>query len=248
MASCEFQNVDDLMTDVGNGASARLLAVWALAMRTNRRSRKDLTQLLFAHGIRKKPRWYTVFSNQLLCLWRLLRKMAAPHAQSQDVPMPISLSRRTRRLLAPTGLVHAAMPSLTANAREQATWLGQSMQNHQMALWYDNWVKKNYGVDPLHLYHFINCTVMAVLHLPALPPFLGHVSAINAVHTIGARVDALQVRHADLFRRVYAHPHMIHYTFVRVPLDIPRQNNGIRNFENRRIPLALGSFQNHCTG
>ena len=43
------------------------------------------------------------------------------------------------------------MPSLTANARKQACWLWQSMQNHQMVLWYDNWVKKNYGVDPLHL-------------------------------------------------------------------------------------------------
>ena len=127
MASREFKNVDELMTDVANGGSARLLAVWALAMRTNRQSRKDSTPLLFAHGIRKKPRWYTVFSNQLLCLWRLLRKMVAPHAQSEDVQMPISLSRRTRRLLAPTGLVHAAMPSLTANARNQATWLWQSM-------------------------------------------------------------------------------------------------------------------------
>ena len=90
--------------------------------------------MLFAYGIRKKPRWYTVFSNQSICLWRLLRKIAAPHAQSLDVPMPMSLSRRTRRLLAPTGLVHAAMPSLTANARQQATWLWQSMQNHQMDL------------------------------------------------------------------------------------------------------------------
>ena len=59
--------------------------------------------------------------------------------------MPISLSRRIRRLLAPTVLVHAAMASLTANARQQATWLWQSMHGHQMALWYDNWVKKNYG-------------------------------------------------------------------------------------------------------
>ena len=61
--------------------------------------------------------------------------------------MPISWSRRTRRLLAPVGLVHAAMPSLIANAREhaampslianareQATWLWQSMHNHQMVL------------------------------------------------------------------------------------------------------------------
>ena len=68
VASREFQNVDDLIMDVANGGSARLLAVWALAMRTNRRSRKDFTLLLFAHGIRKKPRWYTVFSNQLLLL------------------------------------------------------------------------------------------------------------------------------------------------------------------------------------
>ena len=57
VASREFQNVDDPMTDVANGGSARLLVVWALAMRTNRRSRKDFTRLLFAHGIRKKPRW-----------------------------------------------------------------------------------------------------------------------------------------------------------------------------------------------
>ena len=61
---------------------------------------------------------------------------------------------------------------------------------------------------------------MAVLHLPALPPFPGHASLIHAVHTIGARVDALQLRHADLFRRVYALPDMIQRTFVRVPLDI----------------------------
>ena len=121
----EFQNGDDLMTDVANGGSARLLAVWAPAMRTNRRSRNDLPRLLFAYGIWKKPRWYTVFSNELICLWRLLRKMAAHHAQSQDVPMPISLSRRTRRLLALSRLVHVAMPSLTANARQQATWLWQ---------------------------------------------------------------------------------------------------------------------------
>ena len=87
VAYCEFQNVDDLMTDVANGAFARLLAVWALAIRTNQRSRKDLTRLLFADGMLKKPGWYTVFSNQLICLWQLLKKMAAPHAQSHDVPM-----------------------------------------------------------------------------------------------------------------------------------------------------------------
>ena len=181
VASREFQNVDYLMMDVANGGSAKLLAVWALAMRTIRPSRKHLTRSLFAYGIWKKPRWYTVFSNHLIRLWQFLRKMAAPHAQSQDVPMPISLSRRTHRLLAPTGLVHAAMPSLTANARQQATWLWQSMHNHQMALWYNNWVKKNYGVVPLHCDHSINCIAVAVLHLPALPPFPGHVSLIHAV-------------------------------------------------------------------
>ena len=198
--------------DIANGGFARLLVVLALAMRTNRRSRKDLTWLLFAYGIQKKPRWYNVFSNELICLWRLLRKMAAPLAQSLDVPMPISLSRRTHQLLAPTGLVHAAMPSLTANAWQQATWLWKSMQNDQMALWYDNLVKKNYGVDPLHPRHSIDCTVAAVLHLPALPPFPRHVSLIHAVQTIGARVDALQLRHAHLFRRVYAVPDMIQRT------------------------------------
>ena len=160
-----------------------------------------------------------VFSNQLICLWRLVRKMAAPHAQSPDVPMPISLSRRTRRLLAPTGLVHAAMPSLAANARQQATWLWQSMQTHQMALWYDNWVKKSYGVDPLHPDHSINCAVVVVLHLPVLPPFPGHVLLIHTIQTIGARVDALQLRHADLLRQVYALLDMIQCTVVRVPLE-----------------------------
>ena len=50
VASREFQNVGDLMTDVATGGSARLLAVWALAMRTNRRPWKDLTHLLFTSG------------------------------------------------------------------------------------------------------------------------------------------------------------------------------------------------------
>ena len=76
------------------------------------------------------------------------------------------------------------MTSLTANARQQATWLWQSMQNHQMVLWYDNWLKKNYGVDPLHPGHSINCTAVAVLHLPALPSFPGYVSLLHAVQTI----------------------------------------------------------------
>ena len=138
--------------------------------------------------------------------------------------MPISLSQRTRRLLAPTGFVHAAMPSLIANAQPQATWLSQSMQNHQMALSYDSLVKKNYGVDPLRPHHSIYCTALAVSHSPTPPPFPGHVSLIHAVHTIGARVDALQLRHVDLFRRVYALPDMIRCTFVSVPLDIVQQN------------------------
>ena len=98
------------------------------------------------------------------------------------------------------------------------------MQNHQMALWCDDWVKKNYGVDPLHRDHSINCTPVAMLHFPALPPFPGHVSLLDAGQTIGSRVDALQVCHADLFRRVYALHDMIPRTFVRVPLDIVRQN------------------------
>ena len=93
------------------------------------------------------------------------------------------------------------------------------MQNHQMALWYDNWVKNKFGVEPVHPYHSINCTPVAVLHFPALPPFPGHVSLFVAVQTIRARVDALQLCHADLFRRVYALRDMIQRTFVRVPLD-----------------------------
>ena len=63
-----------------------------------------------------------------------------------------------------------------------------------------------------------------VLHLPALPPCPGHDSLIHAIQTIGARVDALHLRHADLFRRVYALLDMIQRTFVRVSLDIVRQN------------------------
>ena len=93
-----------------------------------------------------------------------------------------------------------------------------------MALWYDNWPKKNYGVDPQHRDHSINCITVVVFRLPALPPFPGRVSLIHAVQTIGARVDALQLRHADLFRRVYALRDMIRRTFVRVALDIVRQN------------------------
>ena len=48
----------------------------------------------------------------------------------------------------------------------------------------------------MHLDHSINCTAVAVLHLPALPRFAGHVSL----------------------------PDMIQLTFVRVFLDIVRQN------------------------
>ena len=166
-------------------------------------------------------------------------KDGSPSCTFPDVPMPISLSRRTRRLLGPTGLVHAAMPSVTANARQQAIWLWQSMQNHQMALSYDVWVKKNYGVDPLHPDHSMNCTAVAVLHVPPLPPVPGHVSLVHAVQRIGARVDALQLRHVDFFRRVYALPDMIQRTFVRVPLDIVWQNVLCRRWQ----PMMLSQLR-----
>ena len=78
VASREFPNVDDLMTDVANGCSARLLSVWAPAMPINRRSRKELTRLLFTYGIRKKPCWYTVFSKQFICCRRVLEKDRSP--------------------------------------------------------------------------------------------------------------------------------------------------------------------------
>ena len=65
---------------------------------------------------------------------------------------------------------------------------------------------------------------MAVLYLPSLPPFPGHVSQIHAVRTIGACVDALQLRHADFVGRVYGLRGMIECTFVRVPLYVVRQN------------------------
>ena len=41
---------------------------------------------------------------------------------------------------------------------------------------------------------------------------------------IGAGVEALQARHGDLFRSVYALSSIIHRKFVIVPLDIVRQN------------------------
>ena len=116
------------------------------------------------------------------------------------------------------------MPSLTANARYLATLLWRTMQNHRIVLWYDNGVKKNYGVDPQHPAHSMNCKAVAVLHLPPLPPFPRRVSLVHAVQTIEAHVGSLQLRHADLFRQVYALLDMIRCTFVRVPLDIVRHN------------------------
>ena len=84
--------------------------------------------------------------------------------------------------------------------------------------------KKNFGLDLLHPDHSHNCTAVVVLHLPVLPPFLGHVSLMDAVETFGAQVKALQACHGDLFRRVYALLGIIRWTFVRVPLVIVRQN------------------------
>ena len=68
------------------------------------------------------------------------------------------------------------------------------------------WQLENFGVDPLHPDDSSNCTAVAVLHLPVLPPFPGHVLSMDAVETGGTRVEALQARDGDLFRRVYALP------------------------------------------
>ena len=138
--------------------------------------------------------------------------------------MTISLSPRTRRYLAPTGFTHTAMPTLIANARQQATWFRQSMHNHQVGLWYEKWVNKNFAVYLPHRNHSMNCTVFAVLHLPALRPFPGPVSLPDAIQTIGARVVALQAHHPYVLHRANALGDMIHRTFVRVPLDIVRHS------------------------
>ena len=76
----------------------------------------------------------------------------------------------------------------------------------------------------MHRDHSISCTNVAVLHIPLLPPFGGHVSLTDVIENIAARVEAVQAFHGDLFQRVYALLGMIERTFVRVPLDIVRQN------------------------
>ena len=72
VASGEFRNVDDLIPDVVNGGSTRFLAVWALAMQRIDAHGRILHGCCLPMEYRRSP-VDTAFSNQLICLWRLLR-------------------------------------------------------------------------------------------------------------------------------------------------------------------------------
>ena len=114
--------------------------------------------------------------------------------------------------------------------------------NQQVGFYYDNWVKRNFGMYRLHPHHSMNCTAGVVLHLLALPPFPGQVILVDAVQTIGARVEALQAHHIDLCRCVYAFPDMIQRTFVTLVLDnVPRNVLSLRWHPMMLSQLTCGS-------
>ena len=93
-----------------------------------------------------------------------------------------------------------------------------------MIVWLDNWYRKRFGSDPLTNDMSLNVSVLAVLHVPEIRLFKGHMSfpeLVNATASVARQLVAALPRLRDGIGVVNAEP--LQPEWIRVPLDVQRK-------------------------
>ena len=96
--------------------------------------------------------------------------------------------------------------------------------DHQVIVWLNNWYRKRFGSDPVTNDMSLNVSVLAVLHIPEIRVFKGHLSfpeLLNNATSLGRQLLAALPRLRDGIKAVTAEP--VQPEWIRVPLDVQRK-------------------------
>ena len=224
-----------------------------LGVRWNVRTRRSLEDARreFSRAASQRSVWMHRLATSLMVQWRSLRRQALPHAaEAAGNAGPLAhASRRTRRVLRPTGLVGPPLPTLSERAAVAARAVWRDIDHRQCVLWMDNWCMLRWGTDPANPDYSQNVTALAVLNLDALlnrpvvtrsatvPDFPGHPD-IGYLLRHAAGAAALCVSGATRLHSTVAaiNRERLGRHDVRVPLDLVR--TGMRSLQWRALSLA----------
>ena len=152
-----------------------------------------------------------------------MRRVVTPLRQVAEGHHFHGLTKRERRLLAPTGMVRHAGQPLAERARLARENLWRNLHGHQTVLWMDNFFKMRYGINPVPRNTSLNSTAMAVLmNVRALGPFRGYPTLQEMVNRIPLLAQSLRSSDGVLNDTVRALYGGVEREAVRLPLDIPR--------------------------
>lgn len=152
-----------------------------------------------------------------------MRRVVTPLRQVSEGHHFHGMSRRDRRLLAPTGMIRHAGQSLTERARLSSDNLWRNLHRSQTVLWMDNFFKLRYGINPVARNTSLNSTAMAVLmNVRPLGQFRGYPTLQEILNRIPMLARSLRSSDGCLNETVRALYGGVEREAVRVPLDVPR--------------------------
>ena len=224
-----YSSLEEFLGAVIVGSEAREFVVVALQSRVDRTRRRSVQALLAEYRRNPNARWVAEAVRSGNGLYCTFRHTAAPRSQQArlDVNQGLHLSRRLQRCLRSHGVMadrHSDAGTLHERACARLRGVWGSLAGRNVVLWIDNYYRRRVVANPAVGYCSLSCTVMSVLHLPAVdmnpsPPDIGAMfgrrhRVVNALFACrDVFVGQIQALVSDV----------VHPDEVRVPLDVRRR-------------------------
>ena len=166
------------------------------------------------------PRWLLVLQKQVFSLYNIVPVLTYPRAErATGASYRATMTQSIRCKLAMAGECTINAPSISAQARVQASHLWDSLERQQITLWFHNYRRYINGVDPHSPDKTLNVTAVGVLHTTELPQYHG-LPGLDAVAQCIPRVVDYLVRCVGLPLQKSTVPDgPILRNWVRAPLD-----------------------------
>ncbi len=135
------------------------------------------------------------------------------------------------------------VPSLESAAADAARKLWDQCKDQQLIVWLDNWYRKRFGTDPRQSDMSLNVSVVAILHIPEIPIFMGHKSLgqmISGISSLTLQLSRVPSRLLSGVACVIADD--LQPDWIRVPLDVHR--TGMRSLQ--WLPFLLTEYSVGC--
>ena len=218
------EHLHELLRVEGHPLRRLLAMVLHTRFHNNRRYNwRDAIVELALPWFRVSP-WMRQLLGRTYATYRLLRHAAVPRQQQPllTTKSTVPLTREMQRALKPAGVHVTEESTETIKRRANKRWkkLWASMEGVSMVLWFDNFYKPNWLTNPNLDDRSVNATVMAVLHVTALPLYPGLPPLSELVRRSRVAADAVCRLHDSLVDTVtnLRRRDILRHTF-RVPLD-----------------------------